>query len=644
VEREYKHIPLFFVFVFTFLSFDSLLTPTSFLFFFFFSLKNTDPFKLIEKLTEMFALAKTPEFQAELLIPLISVHFDVNRSATVYMPLPTWKNTYDYLNRLLQILETNQTIILQEVDEVEPAPAEAPTEEDQEQQEQEQEEKLVSGNLMSFIERLDDEFLKSLQMMDPHTSDYVIRLQSEIPFIELAGRAQNYYERTNQMKRAARIAARIIEHVYYKRDERISVAVAERQRLDATQSSLEGKVTIDSRAWLERLAQLIYKHGNERLKARAMLCQIYHHALHDRFYEARDLMLMSHLQESISHTDIPTQILFNRTMAQLGLCAFRSNLIKQAHSALAELYSTNRLKELLAQGITSQRYTDRTPEQEKQERRRQLPYHMHINLDLLEAVHLICAMLLEVPNMAANQFDPKKKVISRNFHRHLDYWDRQVFTGPPENTRDSVICAAKALSKGDWKRCEALLLALPMWTLMTNSDQVKAMLTRRIQEEGLRTWIFTYGPNYDSLSLAQLAEMFSLPKNVVHSVVSKMMISEELHASWDQPSGAIIMHRVDPTKLQYLAMQFADKAAIFVENNERYLDSRTGGYGYKFDSKPSTQKDGRWQQDGRSSGRTQDRDRPRQQQQQRKQPRDGFQAYTKKQYSKDKDRALIHSQ
>lgn len=47
---------------------------------------------------------------------------------------------------------------------------------------------------------------------------------------------------------------------------------------------------------------------------------------------------------------------------------------------------------------------------------------------------------------------------------------------------------------------------------------------------------------------------------------------------------------MDPTRLQYLSQQFADKAAQFVENNERLLDTRTGGYGYKYDQKQ--QKDG----------------------------------------------------
>ncbi len=198
------------------------------------------------------------------------------------------------------------------------------------------------------------------------------------------------------------------------------------------------------------------------------------------------MMLMSHLQESIVHMDIPTQILFNRTMVQLGLCAFRQNLIKQAHSCLSEMYATNRIKELLAQGITNTRYTEKNPEQEKQERKRQLPYHMHINLELLEAVHLICAMLLEIPNMAQNAYDPKKKVrsisstyslmkiISRKFRQYYD--NSKLFTGPPESTRDVIVSAARSLAKGEWKKCEQLLLSLPVWNLLPKTDQVKAML------------------------------------------------------------------------------------------------------------------------------------------------------------------------
>ena len=54
-----------------------------------------------------------------------------------------------------------------------------------------------------------------------------------------------------------------------------------------------------------------------------------------------------------------------------------------------------------------------------------------------------------------------------------------------------------------------------------------------------------------------LAKMFDLPMTTMHSIVSKMMFTRELHAAWDQPSGTIVMHRVEPTRFQARARTHA---------------------------------------------------------------------------------------
>ena len=83
-------------------------------------------------------------------------------------------------------------------------------------------------------------------------------------------------------------------------------------------SNVQGEVPKNEVTSLQQMAEMckfIYaKDATDRLRTRAILCHIYHHAIHDNWYEARDLMLMSHLQDTVSHSDPLTQILYNRTM------------------------------------------------------------------------------------------------------------------------------------------------------------------------------------------------------------------------------------------------------------------------------------------------------------------------------------------
>jgi translation initiation factor 3 subunit C len=44
--------------------------------------------------------------------------------------------------------------------------------------------------------------------------------------------------------------------------------------------------------------------------------------------------------------------------------------------------------------------------------------------------------------------------------------------------------------------------------------------------------------------------MFELPEKRVYSIVSKMMFTEELHGSWDQPTKTIVMHNLEASKVR----------------------------------------------------------------------------------------------
>ncbi|KAF9975058.1 Translation initiation factor 3 subunit c [Actinomortierella ambigua] len=531
--------------------------------------KNTDREEQARILERLLTVASTPYQKIRVLLALISAQFDFAIGLSGYMAIPLWKTAYKHLNSLLVILENNPNFVVQE------SVPETDEDLDKDLSPSTPDEIIyVQGSVVAFVDRLDDEFIKSLQNIDPHTPDYVDRLKDEVDMYTIIVRSLAYFKRRELTDSICRTTMRRIEHLYFK-PEAVILACEK-----ATAEKLPAKVakaTTDSSALIHELCVYLYKNGASLLRTRAMLCHVYHHALHNRFYVARDMLLMSHLQETIFQADITTQIAHNRTMVQLGLCAFRQGMIKEAHACLQDISGTGRVKELLAQGLQLQRYGNATPEQEKLERQRQLPFHMHINLELLECVYLTCSMLLDIPSMsqAGSSLDARKKVISKPFRRMLDYNSRQVFTGPPENTRDHIMGAAKAMANGEWQKSCELINAIKIWDLMPETEKIKEMLGRKIQEEALRTYLFSNAPYYSSIGLEQLAKMFELTVANVNSIVSKMIWGEELSASIDQVSNVVVLHRVEHSKLQALALAFAEKAAGFVESNEKLLESKT---------------------------------------------------------------------
>ena len=96
--------------------------------------------------------------------------------------------------------------------------------------------------------------------------------------------------------------------------------------------------------------------------------------------------------------------------------------------------------------------------------------------------------------------------------------------------------------------------------------------------------------------------MFEMEKQAVHAIVAKMIISEEIMASMDEPSECMIMHRTEPSRLQSLSLQLSDKLAQLVENNERLLELRPGGWQGQWRGKDGERREGNKFQDRKFGG------------------------------------------
>ncbi|VDN06533.1 unnamed protein product [Thelazia callipaeda] len=524
--------------------------------------KSTNPKTYVRNLQELFKISDDHKLSigvlVKILFSIISALFESNTRISDCMNYSSWSKTLGATNSLIDMLNEYPEVIL----------SVAISEEDENIQDSSKP-YAIHGSILMSVHRLDTELTKILQNADCHSTDYIEKLKGEKDLCALIDKLLDYVN--------ARFGKNIfleeeicnlymlrIEHLYYKYE-------AE----DGLEAGQESSLEV-----MDRLCKEVYaRDETKRLRQRALLCQIYHLALHDKWHQARDLMLMSHLQAIVDHSDVSTQILYNRTICQLGLSAFRHSFIKEAHQGLSEIQNTQRAKELLAQGM-AMRQQERTEEQEKLERALQVPYHMHINVELMECVYLICSMLLEIPHMASQEYELRRRLLSRSFHYQLKQSEKSSLIGPPENTREHVVAASRAMLNGDWKKCRDYIVNDKMnakvWNLFRNSDKVKGMVIRRIQEESLRTYLLMYSTVYTTVSLDILSELFELDKSTVHAVISKMIISEELNASLDEPTNCLIMHRVEPSRLQLLALHLTDKLTQLADSNEQVLEPRAG--------------------------------------------------------------------
>merc|ERR1712142_872282 len=350
--------------------------------------KKTNRKEQIELLNELYTISNDnnlgPGMSVKIKFAIIAALFDYNPKLSDAMKSDSWEKCIEGVDNLLDLMAehdgviTTGNLILDDNEVLEEPPYK------------------VRGCFLNAVERLDEEFIKVLKACDAHSNEYVDRLKDEPKVVCILDKAEKLVQKGGSASEICRIYLKRIEHIYFKFDPEV---------LEQKKGALEtGKET--SSDVLDKLCKYIYsKDSTDRLRTRAILCHIYHHAIHDSWYAARDLMLMSHLQDSVHHSDPVTQILYNRTMVQLGLCGFRHAAIKDAHNALLDIQLGGRSKELIAQGLLPQRQHERilrSSEQEKIEKARQMPFHMHINLELLECVYLVSAMLIEIPYLSAH--------------------------------------------------------------------------------------------------------------------------------------------------------------------------------------------------------------------------------------------------
>ena len=201
---------------------------------------------------------------------------------------------------------------------------------------------------------------------------------------------------------------------------------------------------------------------------------------------------------------------------------------------------------------------------------------MHLNLELLESIFLVCCIFIEVPKLTGSKIY-LGRIHSKSFTRLIDIYEQQTFNGPAENVRETLMSATSSLVIGDWRQAMKLILSLESWKFLSlNKDDALNYVIQRLKEEGLRIFLLQYAAQYASASFQVLSEMFKLSFSSVYSVICSMISCDNLLGSCDLSSRCILVTHEDLNSLQEICTSFVDKLSYMNESNDLALNSHLG--------------------------------------------------------------------
>jgi len=146
--------------------------------------------------------------------------------------------------------------------------------------------------------------------------EYLQRINDENVLLNVIDKILDFLAEFDTEELRARIMVIKLTYLYYKHDS-IYEKIKDRIKNKGGDSSEKlNKIYFvdDSQKLIDEIVKHIVKYSPPRMRVKATLNQIYHHALHNRVREARDLLMKTHMATLISSQPVENQILYNRSI------------------------------------------------------------------------------------------------------------------------------------------------------------------------------------------------------------------------------------------------------------------------------------------------------------------------------------------
>jgi len=286
----------------------------------------------------------------------------------------------------------------------------------------------MKTNLVSILEKLEIELYKSLQYTDQNSSEYILRIKDEINFIVLCSKVIEFYKNFNENNYYSRIYLLILLHIYYKTEDQIK-KMGEKLRNENVNDKYLLLLAENPEGFLNELSGLLYSQIEDKSKVKSLLAIIYYLCILNKYLKANILFKKCNSYDMIGVLkDENLKILYNRTMSQLALCAFRNGIYSDTLLYLTPLchLGTSKLKEYLSQSYNKE--MEKSIFFDKDDKKRIIPFIMTINIDEVECTFYLASMINDLPNILLHKLGKTYGNVNFVFKKSMDNFEKQVIT------------------------------------------------------------------------------------------------------------------------------------------------------------------------------------------------------------------------
>ena len=480
--------------------------------------QNKYSLDIVERLESLFKKTENKLTKIEILTESTLQYFDNYANQLTAFPSDLWVKIYEDLEKMMELhdllnKEKNDT----NKDDIEKMNL------------------SLQNDLSVRMEKLENELYKSLQFNTNSNEEYSKCILNEIKFLKLCKKIEVFYINYKNTFCIAKIYLLVIMHTYYKTQNSVKNLI-KKYNIQLDENDFIQKIVLNNdKDYFKNLCDQVYQTLDEESKIKVMLYQIYFLCIRNDYESATKLFNSSNIYELISlFKSESLKVLFNRTLAQLGLCAFKSLDLEEVLKYLTPLCNKGptKLKEYLSQSYNKD--SEKNALFDRGDKMRTIPNVMRINTNDIDTIFYLSSMIYDVPNILLEKiFGNNNDNFNYNnhaFERLFYNFQKQHFNGPSNIDKDKILATTTLLMKGDWKK---VVQEIKNLNLIKKYNILQDKLFELIKRTAFKCFIIFYMDEYESFEATNLSKRFEIKEYEVKNIINDMILTGKIKAKWN---------------------------------------------------------------------------------------------------------------